>query len=188
MQTQTAETRQFGPRCARRALLALVIGLAITSFAWLAARAGGAGATHIRWDLISLQGNVLDAGGFDWAKAADGSQITLTGSGTWLSVPGRGAPQAVTGGGTWEALDKTGASIGSADYVFTGFVGFTEVPGRTPALGTDDKIGDPLDSRAGLLILQVLYSDGEEGVLTVSCSGGPPTPGTVFEGITTTKG
>jgi len=146
------------------------------------------GATELRWDLISLQGNVLAAGGMDSAKAADGSQITLTGTGTFLSVPGRGEPQAVTGGGTWETFDSSGASNGSGNYTVTGLVGFAEVPGRTPAVGTDDKIGNPLDSRAGLLVLRVAHSDGEEGVLTVSCSGGPPTPGTVFEGITATKG
>src|SRR5207244_10380172 len=131
---------------------------AVTSFAWLAVRAGGGGgATHMRWDLIHLQAGVLSAGGIDWAKAADGSKITLTGSGTWLSTS-HGAPQAVSGGGMWEALDKDGVSIGSGDYTVTGLVSSDLIPGVTPAVGTDDKIGNPEDSRAGFLILRVLYS------------------------------
>src|SRR5207247_8414806 len=75
--TKTNEDKTFVSRSAKPALLALLIGLALTSFAWLAARAaGGGGATYLRWDLIHLIGNVVSAGGFDSAKAADGSQIT----------------------------------------------------------------------------------------------------------------
>src|SRR6266851_6209957 len=86
----------------RPALLALLTGLAATSFVLLAARAaGGGGAIHLRWDFPHLIGNVISAGGSDSAKAADGSEITLTGSGTWLSIPSDAAPQAVDGGGTW---------------------------------------------------------------------------------------
>src|SRR2546422_300909 len=88
--TKTTEDKTFVARSTKPALLALLIGLALTSFAWLAARAGGGGATHLRWDILHLtvtpQGNILDAGGIAWANAADGSHITLTGSGTWLSV------------------------------------------------------------------------------------------------------
>jgi len=196
MKNPKTETDRFLPRCTRRASLALVIGLAVTSFAWLAARAGGDGATRLRWDLIHLtvntQGSFLDAGGIDWAKAADGSQITLTGSGTWLSAPGEGehGEGAVTGGGTWETFDNTGISTGKGTYTVTRLIEYTEVPGVTPAVGTIDSIGNPEDSRAGLVIFKVLYSDGEEGVLTISCHGGGPVlaPNTVFEGITTTKG
>jgi hypothetical protein len=114
----------------------------------------------------------------------------MTGSGTFSSVPGKGKSHGVSGGGTWETLDSTGASTGSGDYSVTGQIAYDEVPGVTPAVGTDDKIGDPADSRAGLLILRVRYSDGEEGVLTVSCHGGGPVlaPASIFEGITATKG
>jgi len=191
MKNPKTETDRFLPRTARRISLALVIGVVVTSLAWLRARAGGdGGATHMRWDLVHLltadTPPVLSAGGIDWAKAADGSQITLTGSGTWLSVPGRGEPQAVTGGGTWETFDSSGASTGSGSYMVTRLVSFDVIPGLTPAVGTDDQIGNPLDSRSGLLILRVLYSDGEEGVLTISCNGGVA-PGSVYEGMTATK-
>src|SRR5881397_2303242 len=113
MKNPNAESR-FVPRCPRRAWLVLVVTLAVTSFAWLATRAaGGGGATHMSWDLIHVFGsfgNVISAGGSDSAKAADGSQITLTGSGTWLSTPVSAEPQAVDGGGTWVTFDSTGAS------------------------------------------------------------------------------
>jgi hypothetical protein len=191
MNNQKTETAPFAPRCARRALLALTIGLAVTSFAWVGARAGGGGATHLSWDLIHLIGNVVSAGGFDSAKAADGSGITLTGSGTFVSVPipGEGEPQAVTGGGTWETFDNGGVSTGSGTYVVTGLVSFDNAgPNGVPPPTLIDTIGSYLDARGGLLILRVLYSDGERGVLTVSCHGPANVPNTVFEGITATKG
>src|SRR2546422_8590523 len=113
MNNPNTESR-FVPRHPRRAWLALVVALAVTSFAWLAARAtGGGGATHLRWDLIHAFGsfgNTISAGGSDSAKAADGSQITLTGSGTWFSTPPGAEPQAVDGGGTWQTVDKGGGS------------------------------------------------------------------------------
>src|SRR5262249_26751977 len=118
---QDQKTEQALLRGTRRGFLALLPGMAIAPLACLRANAGDDhGATKLRWDLISFSGNVLSAGGFDLAKAADGSQITLTGSGTFLSVPGRGEPQAVSGGGTWEALDSSGAANGSGDYTVTG--------------------------------------------------------------------
>ena len=87
------------------------------------------------------------------------------------------------------AFDSTGTnSTGSGTYAVTGGVAFTVVPGSTPAAGTIDSIGNPDDSRSGLLILRVRYSDGEDGVLTVSCHGGGAVPETIFEGITATKG
>jgi len=170
----------------RPALLALLIGLSITSFAWLAA-AGGRGATHMSWDLVHLIGTVLSAGGSDSASAADGSKITLTGSGIFLSTPSGSAPQATDGGGTWEAFDKSGASIGSGTYEVTGLVSFVNAgPNGVPTL--TDEIGSYLDARGGLLVLKIRYSDGDPGVLTVSCHGPANVPDTVFEGITVTKG
>ncbi len=195
MKNPKPETSRVLPCCTRRASLALLIGVAVTSFAWLGARADGEGATRLSWDLIHLIGNVLSAGGVDSAKAADGSGITLTGSGTWLSLPGQkehgehGQEGAVTGGGTWETFSSTGASTGSGTYVVTGLVSFENAgPNGVAPPALIDTIGSYLDARGGLLILRVLYSDGEQGVLTVSCHGPANVPNTVFEGITTTKG
>src|SRR6266404_6279924 len=190
MNNPKTETVRFVPRCPRRARLALVVALAVTSFAWLAARAtGGGGATHLSWDLIHVFGsfgNVISAGGSDSAKAADGSQITLTGSGTWASE-GDEQGQAVTGGGTWQTFGTNGASTGNGTYVVTVLVIFVNAgPNGVPTL--IDNIGSYLDARGGLLVLRVRYSDGQRGVLTVSCHGPANVPDTVFEGITTTKG
>jgi len=42
------------------------------------------------------------------------------------------------------------------------------------------------DTRAGLAVLKIAYSDGQKGILVVSCTiAGPPA---VFEGTTATKG
>ena len=67
-------------RGAKAALLALLSGIAVTSPAWLAARADGKHhrnehhAMRFRWDLLRFDINgVITAGGVDWAKAADGS-------------------------------------------------------------------------------------------------------------------
>ena len=221
MKNPASQTNRSLTRSGRFALLALLTGIAVTSPAWLIGRAGEKhhddkhkgdkhksdkhddkkhhGDKHhgivYRWDLIHLttQGTntVLDAGGFDWDKAADGSQITLTGAGTWLTLSGHEKSEAVTGGGTWVTFDTTGTnSTGSGTYAVTRLVQYDEVPGSTPAVGAVDKIGSAEDSRGGLVILRVVYSDGEEGVLTISCHGGGPVPvpDSVFEGITVTKG
>src|SRR5437016_1119204 len=142
MNTPARQTNRSITRGATFALLALLTGIAVMSPAWLSGRAGekhhankhkdkNEGEKHhgekhhgteYRWDLIHLNatGN-LDAGGFDWAKASDGSQITLTGSGTWLTISGHEKPQAVTGGGTWQTFDSSGASsTGSGTYAVKG--------------------------------------------------------------------
>ncbi len=139
---------------------------------------------QFRWDLISVNfaNGTVSAGGHDSAKANDGSEITLTGSGTFLSNSGN--PQPVTGGGAWETFDSFGVSSGSGTYEVTGFVSFILAAGTFP-LTTDD-IGNKADAHGGLAVLQIAFSDGSEGVLTVSChiTG---TPDSVFEGITVTK-
>ena len=111
--------------------------------------------------------------------------ITLTGSGTFRDNPG--SPQAVTGGGTWTI---TGFGAGSGTYTVTGFVSFEVAPGTLPSPPfTDGITGVAADARAGLAVLRITYSDGDEGVLIVSCDlpGTPPNL-PIVEGITVTKG
>jgi hypothetical protein len=107
--------------------------------------------------------------------------ITLTGSGTFRSNPGH--PQDVTGGGTWTTV---GAGAGSGTYKVTGFVSFVLAPGFLTI--TDGVTGVAADARAGLAVLQIAYSDGDEGVLVVSCDLPGGSPPTLFEGITASKG
>lgn len=134
---------------------------------------------HMRWDIISVDfaTGTLSAGGIASARANDGSEITLTGSGTFRSNPGN--PQDVTGGGTWQT------STGSGTYQVTGFVRFELAPGTPPL--PHDNIGNLADARGGLLAVRVAYSDGSEGTLVVSCHI-VGTPDAVFEGVTASKG
>ena len=63
----------------------------------------------------------------------------------------------------------------------------TQAPPSPPIT---DTFGDRADTRAGLAVLTIEYSDGSEGVLTVSCNL-PTTPAdiaaTIFEGVTVSK-
>ena len=145
----------------------------------LPATAAGSQNLLMRWDIISIDfgTGTVSAGGVASAFANDGSEITLTGFGTFRSNPGNS--QAVTGGGTWET------STGSGTYEVTGFVSFVVAPGTFPL--PNDNIGNPADARAGLVALKISYNDGSDGVLIFSCQLAG-TPSTVFEGITASKG
>lgn len=159
------------------AILSTLIALAISGLA--VGVVGGADNNRIRWDIVSIDfaAGTVDEGGVASALAADGSMITLTGSGTFRANPGNS--QAVSGGGTWST------STGSGTYWVTGFVEWHEAPGVAPPL--ENLFGDPADARAGLVFLQIAYSDGSTGVLVVSCHL-VGTPDSVFEGITASKG
>ncbi len=104
------------------------------------------------------------------AKAADGSTITLKGTGTFIV----GDPDEVTGGGTWKL--STG---GSGTFQVTSLIRFDLAPGSVPAFP---------DFRAGLAFLRISYSDRSRGILVASCNLGPGTPPSVFEGATASKG
>jgi len=141
---------------------------------------------HMRWDIISVDfgTGTVSAGGVASARSnLDLSKITLTGSGTYRSNPGNA--QDVTGGGTWRTFDASGGATGSGTYTVTGFVSFTLAPGTFPL--SHDNIGNEADVRAGLLVVQIAYSDGSEGTLAVSCHI-VGTPDAVFEGVTASKG
>ena len=147
-----------------------------------AAFAQGRAAEH-RWDIVSIDFSTgtVRAGGNASAMAVDRSLLKLTGSGTFRESPGD--PQAVTGGGEWST---SGGGVGehSGTYAVTGFVNFVRVPGTFP--GLTDGIGNRAQAHAGLVKLRILYSDGDEGVLTVSCHL-DNTPDSVFEGVTASK-
>lgn len=131
-----------------------------------------------RWDIVSVGPSGISAGGHASAIAQDGSMITMTGSGTFRT----GHAQPVTGGGNWTA---TGAVSGNGTYKVTGLVSFVKAPGTLPPV--PDNIGDRANAAAGLVFLNIAYSNGMQGVLTVSCHL-VGTPNTVFEGIRTSMG
>ncbi len=140
-------------------------------------------APTIGWDTISVTvvngALTLNPGGSDYALANDLTTIQVSGSGTF------GGGVAPTGGGTWATSGPSGTASGT--FTVTGLVKFTVAPGSLPP-GVVDNISDPADARSGLVILNVKYSDGSRGTLTVSCTLPVGTPSGVFEGITATKG
>ena len=147
-------------------------------------------AAHIRWDIVhftSFSPPTFEAGGFASAHANDTTTITLTGSGTFVApAGGGGTSSAATGGGMWETFDASGVSTGTGMYQVTGLVRWEEAPGSIPAEITD-LIGPAADAHSGLVFLRIEYSDGDHGVLVVSCHLAAGTPNTVFEGITASK-
>src|SRR5439155_16781343 len=82
MNNSKTETARFVPRCTRRVLLALLLGIAFVSMAWWAGRAGeNHHATRVRWDIIHISAFsplTVNAGGQASAKANNGAWITLT--------------------------------------------------------------------------------------------------------------
>ena len=167
-------------------------GIVILLLSLLVGGASGGSSNHrYQWDIIHLSTlpppTTTLPGGTASACAAPSctNMITLTGSGTFRADPGQ--PQDVTGGGTWTT---TGFGAGSGTYKVTGFVSFVVAPGNLPSPPfTDGVTGVAADARAGLAVLRIAYSDGDEGVLVVSCDlPGTPASLPIVEGITATKG
>ena len=162
---------------------AVVLGgvlLLLTTFAGAAAGQ----AQHVRWDIISTTGvppTPINPGGHASATAANGGDtITLTGSGTFVAPASGGGSGAATGGGTW-----TTTSGGSGTYTVTGLVSWQPANAQTN-VGFIDNIDEGTRTN-GTAVLDIAFSDGSEGVLTVGCHG-PGAPPGIFEGIATTKG
>lgn len=140
---------------------------------------------QVRWDLINFVALTVTPGGNASAFAQDGSQIKLTGSGTFRS--NSGSPQDVTGGGNWTTYAADGTTVtGSGTYQVTGFVSFVLAPGSVPSTITVN-ICEGCVSHSGLAVLQIAYSDGSEGVLIVSCHLPVGSPTTMPEGISASK-
>lgn len=169
--------------------LGLFVGI-VAALVVLAGSTGRADEQVVRWDIVRLSsGTAFNEGGEASAKATNASPsqnetstITMTGSGTF-EVPEKDEEgDDVTGGGTWMITTDAGSIHGT--YKVTGVVFWIEAPGTFPF---PDNIGNPTDARAGLAVLRIKYSDGQRGILVVSCSL-VGTPNTVFEGIAASKG
>jgi hypothetical protein len=153
----------------------------ITTFA---SAAPSGGAAHVRWDIISTTGippAPLNPGGHASATAANGGDtITLTGSGHFVAPASGGGSGGVDGGGTW-----TMTSGGSGTYEVTALVSWQRANDQAN-VGFVDNIDEGTRTN-GNAVLEIAFSDGSTGVLTVGCHG-PGAPPGIFEGIATTKG
>jgi hypothetical protein len=147
------------------------------------ASAASSAAQHVRWDIVSTTGippTPLNPGGHASATAPDGDTITLTGSGDFVAPGNGGGSSAATGGGTW-----TTTSGGSGTYTVTALVSW-QLANSQANVGFVDNIDEGTRTN-GTAVLQIAFSDGSTGVLTVGCHG-PGAPPGIFEGIATTKG
>jgi hypothetical protein len=106
----------------------------------------------------------------DTAIAPDGSTIAMSGSGTLKAGPGRTA----TGGGSYSL-----SSGGSGTWTVTGVQGFVSYGEAIPQ-GIPGAFG-------GQAKLKVSLSNGDSGVLTITCLLGSPPPSKV-EGISVILG
>lgn len=138
----------------------------------------------IQWDIVTVVGTNVNPGGQATASAQDGSKITMTGSGTFRVDD---LSNNVTGGGTWETRNSSGVVTGSGTFTALRNLRFELAPGAFFPPPFVDNVGNSKDARAGLTFLRIIYSDGSEGVLVISCHL-VGTPDSNFEGITASKG
>jgi hypothetical protein len=139
------------------------------------------GGETIRWDMLDLTLPDIRAGGDDTASAEGESTLTLAGSGTFRP----GSPRRVTGGGTWTTTNTD--VPGSGTYRVTELISWRQAPGTLVGSGLVDHIGTLANTRAGLAVLRIKYSDGLDGVLFLSCNL-TGTPASVDEGINASRG
>ncbi len=125
--------------------------------------------------------------GIATAIAEDGSKISLTGSGTFV-FPSVIGSTVVNGGGTWKTFSPTGEITGRGTYVVTNYLNFRFATGSLPPTGVNNEIGEADDAHSGLAHLRILYSDGNKGVLIISCNLPVGELRNRFEGITVSKG
>jgi hypothetical protein len=160
----------------------LAFGAALMLLTTFASAAPG-GAQHVRWDIISTTGippTPINPGGHASAMAPDGDTITLTGLGHFVAPANGGGSSGASGGGTWATT-----SGGSGTYTVTALVSWQFANFQTE-VGFIDNIDEGTKAN-GVAVLEIAFSDGSTGVLTVGCHG-PGAPPGIFEGIATTKG
>jgi hypothetical protein len=167
--------------------LGLFVGI-VAAFVALAGSTARADEQVVRWDIIRVifspfsinpNGTASAQATHEIAPDVGTSTITMTGSGTFEVPKKNKEGDDVTGGGTWTIT--TGGVTTSGTYEVTGVVSWLEGPGT---FSFTDNVGNAADARTGLAELRIKYSDGDRGILVVSCSGTQ----TMFEGITASKG
>jgi hypothetical protein len=171
-------------KCGKAGFMGLFLILMVTAGAPVLS----AEAVHVTWNMITVSFTPaphLNPGGSAQAIASDNSIITITGSGTFAtSESERESSRAVTGGGTWTIVSGSGTTAGA--FVVTELVRWEQ---STPfaGFGITDNVGDINKAFGGLAVLRVAYSDGSQGILTISCQA-PADPPAIFEGMIVSKG
>jgi hypothetical protein len=182
--------------CIKRSAAVSMIALAFCCLGASPLLAGQSRGSEISWVIFQVEnatasGFTIAPGGSSTSQATfypaqfagDNSTITVTGSGTFKLNGGAD----VTGGGTWNTVNGTTGEMKEGTYQVTRLVFFELGAGTLAGVpGIIDETGNLADTVAGLAVLRVRYSDGEGGMLVVSCTiAGPPA---VIEGTTATKG
>ncbi|MCA1701852.1 MAG: hypothetical protein LC808_00690 [Actinobacteria bacterium] len=142
---------------------------------------------RVRWDLPNVFTPCPTRGGQASAKTVDGATITMRGHGKFPNVRNH-CTKDVTGRGTWEITPGTateGCFSGCGTFRVTELLRWVPAPGEFPF--TCDDVGPIEGARAGLAMMRVRYSNGWNGVLTVSCHL-VGSPDCIFEGITASMG
>src|SRR5712692_861127 len=107
-------------KCARGWFLGIVVGL------FSLPAAGEVRAQTAQWDIISVSfsptGSTVSPGGVASALAEDGSQISVTGEGTFVVEK----PAMVTGVGVWLTRDPVGSLTGFGTYQVSEVLTFAE--------------------------------------------------------------
>lgn len=160
----------------KRGFSKVAISLTCLMFLLLIGNASAQGHTTVRWDIVTVGPSAVSAGGTATPTAEDGSTITITGSGTFELKPGNGH---VTGGGNWTTSSASGT------YKVTGVAHFETAPGTLT--GLQDNIGNVNQTAAGNAVLTIDFSDGTQGILTITC-GLTGTPPINSEGFSIIKG
>jgi hypothetical protein len=173
-----------------------LIALAFSCMGASRLSAGDSHGTKVKWDIfqyedVTASTFTIAPGGISTSQATfypaqlagDNSTITVTGSGTFRLNEGHD----VTGGGTWTTAAADGSVTGTGTYRVTEVVFFEFGAGTLAgAPGITDETGTLDDTRAGLAVLRVHYSDGTKGILVLVCNIAGPQA--VIEGTTATKG
>jgi hypothetical protein len=167
--------------------LRLFVGI-VAAFVALAGSTARADEQVVRWDIISVtvppliiypNGTASAMATHETNPDVGTSTISMTGSGTFEVPRKHKEGDDVTGGGAWMITTGGVSSVGT--YHVTGVVEWIEGRG---GFSFTDNVGNVADARTGLAVLRIEYSDGDRGILVVSCSGTQ----TMFEGITASKG
>src|SRR6266567_373107 len=160
-----------GEEMKRMLFAAIVVASTLTVGAAAPAFAGQAADNHASYTWVI---GAVPPGSSDAAMAADGSALTMSGSGQLEAGPGHLA----NGGGTY-TLTRGGQTT-SGRFTVTGIGGFV-------SYGSGAAQGLPANFFGGQAQLSVSMDNGSSGLLTVTCELGSP-PAGHSEGITVILG